>query len=188
MDINQLAKDIHQNAVAHGWWDAERSYAEIIALIHSELSEALEESRSGKPFIYFVIETFQEDGKLIPEVRTDYDDGNYDGEKPEGIVVELADVIIRILDYCGERGLDIGEALEIRRAAFDTYTLPELVAECHYLLSMAYRDIESCCLYFAECLSIIDYWAQANGCNISEAIAIKHKYNKTRPYRHGKKF
>lgn len=42
MDLNEFAKEVHANAVAHGWWETERDPAEIIALIHSEWSEALE--------------------------------------------------------------------------------------------------------------------------------------------------
>lgn len=33
------------------------------------------------------------------------------GGKPEGIPIELADVIIRILDYCGYAGIDIEAAI-----------------------------------------------------------------------------
>ena len=36
-------REIHENAVAHGWWIEDRDFGEICALIHSELSEALEE-------------------------------------------------------------------------------------------------------------------------------------------------
>lgn len=41
--LNELAKEIHEIAVEHGWWDKDPSFGETIALCHSELSEALDE-------------------------------------------------------------------------------------------------------------------------------------------------
>lgn len=35
--INEVSKEIHENAVAHGWWDEERGFPEVLALIHSEV-------------------------------------------------------------------------------------------------------------------------------------------------------
>jgi NTP pyrophosphatase (non-canonical NTP hydrolase) len=91
--LNKLRDEIHQNAIEHGWWEEERSFGDIIALCHSELSEALEEHRNGH---------------LPTEIYYS------NTEKPEGIPIELADCIIRILDYCGKEGIDIEEAIRIK--------------------------------------------------------------------------
>lgn len=86
--LNDLAQEIYNNALTHGWWDKERPFPEIIALCHSELSEALEEYRNNKPFYY------EKDGK------------------PEGIATEMIDCIIRILDWGCHEDVDIDDVME----------------------------------------------------------------------------
>ena len=106
--MGDLAKIIHKQAVEHGWWDDERSFPEIVALCHSELSEALEEYRSAKPAQYVVIERVGEK----PVIETDPQ--GFGERKPEGIAVEMIDCIIRILDWCGEKGVDVDAILQAK--------------------------------------------------------------------------
>lgn len=116
MTINELVKDIHKNAVAHGWWEEERTFGEIIALCHSELSEALEEYRGKKPLMYFECESHDK-RTHCPDPYDGCQHGENEGckrRKPEGIAVELADCIIRIFDYCGHAGIDIEQAIKIK--------------------------------------------------------------------------
>lgn len=164
----ELIKEIHENAVAHGWWEGERKIDEIYALIHSELSEALEEYRSGKEMIYYV------DGK------------------PEGIAVELADAVIRILDYVAQREFFTGPEMYMEqiRITGEKLPLPRLLVECHESITMArVYDEENMnpMAHFTKVKANIREYLSDNGLDLYEIIRIKHEYNKTRPYRHGGK-
>ncbi|WP_171804955.1 hypothetical protein [Mahella australiensis] len=44
MTITELVQEIHTNAKKHGWWDEDRSFGDVIALCHSELSEFYKEA------------------------------------------------------------------------------------------------------------------------------------------------
>lgn len=112
MNLSDFAKEVHENARIHGWWSEERSFGEIIALCHSELSEALEAYRSGMP-VDKVVYRFDDCGDMTKDECA----GCYNGNpkcvhaKPDGVPAELADCIIRILDYCGKEGIDIEDVI-----------------------------------------------------------------------------
>lgn len=114
MNISEIVTRAHDNAVKHGFWDPAPEFGTAIALIHSELSEALEEARAGRPDLYFVIPTKQADGNVVPEIRPAWSVGEHKGEKPEGVAVELADAVIRIADLCGHLGIDLEAAIALK--------------------------------------------------------------------------
>ena len=93
MNLNDIAKRAHANAVAKGFHDpAPPTFGEQIALITSELSEALEEYREGHG------DWVRPDGK------------------PEGIMSELADAVIRIGHLAEQLGGDLDKAVAEKMA------------------------------------------------------------------------
>lgn len=111
MKLNELRDAAFKNSVNHGFYDGPViSVGEKIALMHTELSEAFEEYRSGR----FLHEVYFSGG------FTDEDGACYPSTKPEGVPIELADCIIRILDFCGAMEIDIEEAVRIKMAYNET--------------------------------------------------------------------
>lgn len=97
--VNHAIMLCHGLATRAGWWSdietgepLDRNDGELIALMHSELSEALEGIRKG----------------------------TMDDHLPHrsAVEVELADAMIRILDYAGSRGLDLAGAM-IEKLAYN---------------------------------------------------------------------
>lgn len=109
--LNGLATVIHRTAVDHGFWPEEgRNFGEIIALAHSELSEALEEHRAGRPNVWFKHTEDCAGSRCTWPLVPDYDKCSCN-PKPEGAGVELIDTIIRCLDSLGNMDIDIDQTL-----------------------------------------------------------------------------
>lgn len=102
--LSALGSRVHATAVEKGFWPDGANLSEKVALMHQELSELLETLRKPPAA-----------SSKVPNITAEAE--------------EAADVLLRLVDYCAARGIDL-----------------------------------------------------------DKAVALKHLYNTTRPYKHGKGF
>lgn len=90
--LRTMQHAVHENAKEHGWWDEPREDGTIAMLIVTEIAEAIEALRvgEGRP------------SEKIPEFSKEEE--------------ELADAVIRILDFAGRKNYRLGAAILAKHA------------------------------------------------------------------------
>lgn len=202
MTINELVTAAHDNAVSKGWWEEDRSFGEIIALIHSEASEALEDHRNGHEPTKVWYE--YPGGRIydVPEksICIDLNSGSTETVlgKPCGIPSELADIVIRVFDVCGRFGYgrwleevisNLQEAGPGPEQVFFDLSFAENLTIIHGWLTDAYRTKghRFRVTYLALAAHDTHRLAGFYGIDLDAAIREKMAYNATRPHKHGGK-
>ena len=205
MDLKALQKEAHAIAKDHGWWDEPRTFGDLIALAHSELSEALEAYRewglksvisatapNDRTYRYFDINLSQ---AKVPDDWT---------TKPDGVASELADVVIRVagmaewfkidLAQAREEDEDLGDEKQAylqERLSGNLDSFGEWIAAIHEDMADAgYHQRnrgDNLGSHLVSVIWMVQEMAAHYGIDLDAAIEAKMEYNKSRLYRHGGK-
>lgn len=155
-NLIELQNKIHQQNVEMGWWDNPRTFSTFVCLFHSELSEAMEGDRKG----------------LMDDHLPQY----------PMFQVEIADFVIRCLDWLGSR--DFNPINHVSIASVSDSNI-DCIAFLHDITSSAYRESKSQNWYGVE----VNIYAAVQGCfafskmkgfNLHQIILEKVEYNKHR--------
>ncbi len=109
LQLNTLATAIFENGKTKGWYDDGRglNIGERLALIHSEVSEALEADREGR----YLNNPYTKRGNISASGFNDFVDKEFKREFElyikDTFEDEMADIIIRVLDMCALKNIDI---------------------------------------------------------------------------------
>ena len=179
MNLDELQREAHAIAKDHGWWDEERTFGDLIALVHSELSEALEAYRD----------------EVLPS-------------KPHllstKVASELADVVIRVADMAEWYEVDLAQAREEdedlgdekqaylqERLSGNLDSFGEWIAAIHEDVGDAgYHQRnrgDNLGSHLVAVIWMVQEMAAHYGIDLDAAIEAKMEYNRTREYRHGGK-
>lgn len=112
--LNEISKEVYKGNKERGFWDEEEpNTGQKIMLMVCELSEAVEADRAGryadlsKDRAKQIKELYQDGGKapFISAFHTEIKDTFED---------EMADTFIRLLDFCGRKGIDIESHIRLK--------------------------------------------------------------------------
>lgn len=101
--LNDLARAIYERNVEKGFYEKEKNIGEMLCLIHSEVSEALEADRNRS----YAMLTEPQRNVLMGWTGSDDFVKDYKDKVKGSFEEEMADIFIRLLDMCAFKGIDI---------------------------------------------------------------------------------
>jgi NTP pyrophosphatase (non-canonical NTP hydrolase) len=107
-ELTSISKKVHSNNVEKGFYEETPSVDRSLMLIVGECSEAHEAYRKGRRAESEFVESTKEDIQI--------DKNNFETYVKDSLEDEVADVIIRCLDFCGFHDIDIGHHINMKLA------------------------------------------------------------------------
>ena len=193
-NLNELAHKIHESNKLRGFDVAQDNIGQSLMLIVGEISEAMDAHQCGR------FADMKEYDSEIAYIAKNFPSANIEGgfrldpfEKyiKNTFEDELADIVIRTLDFCAAFNFDIEEAYDKTCA-----TVPDNVGEALFICTHSVSDkhvkifiqITQKCKSLAYALRVVKTLARRQTVDIEKHIALKMRYNETRPYKHGKRY
>jgi len=112
--MEKLIEKAHGVAKEKGFWDEERNVPEMLMLVVSELSEALEALRKGHYAEPFATAVLAEDLNNWDDSLKDAWKNGFEKAVKSSFEDEIADVAIRLFDLCGGLNISLEKHIEMK--------------------------------------------------------------------------
>ena len=190
MNLNELAKKAFENAKAKGFHDEKHTDGHYLMLVMCELAEAVEADRCGK----------RADRKEFERLAGTCEDvvwpHLFEMYIKDSVEDELADAVIRLLDYIGMKGFEIHEDYVTKENLIRTLESTFRTEEWKDLQTFAERVFVSCCNnllrmgddYPDSVVYSVFAIAELYEIDLIWYVREKMKYNETREQKHGKAY
>ena len=193
-NLNELAHKIHESNKLRGFDVAQDNIGQSLMLIVGEISEAMDAHQCGRfadmkeydSEIAYLVENFPRSNieggfRLSPfekYIKNTFED-------------ELADIVMRTLDFCAAFGVDVDLAYNDTCASVRDNVGESLInatssITSYYNFAKRYDKMTS--VHIARPIHIVETLAIRHDINHEKHIALKMRYNETRPYNHGKRY
>ena len=182
IDLNELRDKAYKCACDHGFHEKEISDETYLMLIITEISEAVNADRKNH---HAYLEEFN-------KICTVTDFGfiaKFEGYIKDSIEDEISDVVIRLLDFAGARGIDF-EKDDILGCDNNFCGDDSFCEKCYYLCRLAADNFSYSKLEQTIKVLLADIYQLSKRYNIElfKFIDLKMKYNELRPYKNGKNY
>ena len=173
--LTAMTQEVMEWCHSKGWYDKPVSFREAMALLHTEVAEASDAWRRWGT-------QDATDPTVEPNLIC----------KPEGVGSEFADVLIRLLDDCGRFGVDLEAEVGYHAGLYgisesfleNMNALHSMIARASFAWEDAHwqfgREFAAITVFLRQCCA--EY-----GIDLTVEYERKMTYNRTRPYRHGKR-
>lgn len=183
MDVDKLsrwAKEIHDNATAHGWHEEKHSPEHYLGLIMTEVAEAVEADRKCRCVRMPIMDGYSQE-QLNDDAGFKF---FYEEEVKGNVPEEFADIVIRLLDMAYEIHGENVEYIPDRFIGTHFHKNSPFIVNAWNFVRYV---LDYGCIEINDSIRFIYDWAEHLGIDLDQHIEWKMRYNAHRDYKHGGK-
>lgn len=188
--LNALRQSVYEGNKSRGFWEPEEiNKGERVMLIITELAEAVEAHRKGKQYINNPVSLAFLDGSIVSENPVLLWVSEFKEAVKDTVEDEIADAVIRILDYTGGFDIPIIER-DYRKVSTGNFA-HDILRITYYCIDVLYCEngmFEYSVRDWGYVLASIIKFCEWYKIDLMQHVQWKLKYNSTRSYKHGKKY